>query len=106
VVIPPIPPSPPSPPAAPAAGASSAGASSAGAASGSDGFSNSILNAVDQLQGAQTNASSQAAQVATGQGNIGDAMIAATQASVDTQVTQAMVTKALDAFNSIMGMSF
>ena len=44
--------------------------------------------------------------MAAGQGNIGDAMIASTQASVDTQVTQAMVTKAVDAFNSIMSMSF
>jgi flagellar hook-basal body complex protein FliE len=101
VVIPPIPPTPPSPPTA---ASSSAGATSTSSAS--DGFSNSVLNAVDQLQGAQTNASSQAAQVAAGQGNIGDAMIAATQASVDTQVTQALTTKALDAFNSIMDMSF
>ncbi len=64
------------------------------------------MGAIDQLQNVQTSASSQAAQVAAGQGNIGDAMIASTQASVDTQVTQAMVTKAVDAFNSIMGMSF
>jgi flagellar hook-basal body complex protein FliE len=102
VVVAPIPPSPPPPPTA--ATSSSAGAASTSSAS--DGFSNSVLNAVDQLQSAQTNASSQAAQVAAGQGNIGDAMIAATQASVDTQVTQALTTKALDAFNSIMDMSF
>jgi flagellar hook-basal body complex protein FliE len=106
-VIPPIPPTPPTPPTAPVS--STAGSSGAGAASttsASDGFSNSILDAVNQLQTTQNAATSQAAQVAAGQGNIGDAMIAATQASVDTQVTQALVTKALDAFNSIMGMSF
>jgi flagellar hook-basal body complex protein FliE len=33
-------------------------------------------------------------------------MIAATQASLDTQVTVSLVTKALSAFNQIMDMSF
>ena len=105
MVIPPIPPSPPTPPTA-ATGSSAASSGASSTAGASDGFSNNIMGAIDQLQNVADQRQSQAAQVAAGQGNIGDAMIAATQASVDTQVTQAMVTKAVDAFNSIMGMSF
>ncbi|MHB1486736.1 MAG: flagellar hook-basal body complex protein FliE [Acidimicrobiales bacterium] len=100
MVIPPIPPIPPSPPAAPATGAATAGATGSSGA----GFSNTITQAMDQLQATQNQATSSAAAAATGQGNVADAMIAATQASLDTQVTASLVTKALSAFNQIMNM--
>jgi len=79
--------------------------SSAGSSGGSaGGFSTSVTNAIDQLQQVQSSASSSAALAAAGQGNLADAMIAATQASVDTQVTTAVANKAIAAFTQVMNM--
>jgi flagellar hook-basal body complex protein FliE len=79
--------------------------SSPGSSGGSSGgFSNSVTNAIDQLQQVQNSASSSAALAAAGQGNLADAMIAATQASVDTQVTTAVANKAIAAFTQVMNM--
>jgi flagellar hook-basal body complex protein FliE len=65
-----------------------------------------VGNAVDSLQNAQSTASADEAQAAAGQGNLADTMIAATQASLDTQVSDALIDKAVTSYNSIMGMSF
>jgi flagellar hook-basal body complex protein FliE len=87
-----------------AGGASSAGgAGSAGSAGGS--FGNAVTHAIDSLQQVQNNASLQATQAAAGQGNVTDALIASSQASLSTQVTTAVTNKAIEAFNSIMTMS-
>ncbi len=75
-------------------------------ASGTDSFSNLIGNGVNALQQAQNNASSAEAQAAAGQGNLADTMIAASKASLDTQVTTDLLDKAITSYNSIMQMSF
>ena len=98
-MIPPIAPLPP----LPAAGAPTAAASTASAG---DSFSQAVGNALDSLQNAQTTASTDEAQAAAGQGNLADTMIAATQASLDTQVSDALIEKAVTSYNSIMSMSF
>jgi flagellar hook-basal body complex protein FliE len=85
--------------------AGSAPAASGVSAAGGGDFGNVIANALDNVQSVQNTASTQAAQAAAGQGNIADAMIATTEASVETQVTTAVTNKAVDAFNSIMDMS-
>ncbi len=87
-------------------GPASAGAVAGGgsAAAGSQGFGHAITNAIDSVQQVQSNASTQAAQAAAGQGNIADALIASTQASLATQVTTAVTNKAIDAFTQVMNM--
>ena len=85
---------------------SAAPASGGTAAAGTgDSFSSSISNALDQVQQSQNTASSAEAQAAAGQGSVTDAMIDATQASLDTQVTVALVDKGVSAFTDIMNMS-
>jgi flagellar hook-basal body complex protein FliE len=76
------------------------------ASSGGGSFDNAITDALNSVQQTQNVASTQAAQVAAGQGNIADAMIASTEASLATQVTTAVANKAIDAFTSIMNMQF
>lgn len=100
-----IPPISSSIPSLPAVGSTTTGGSSAGAASaGGSSFDNAISNAIDNLQDVQNTASTDAAQAAAGQGNIADAMIASTQASMATQVTTAVTNKAIDAFTQVMNM--
>ncbi len=83
-------------PAPPSSGAAAAGTGG--------GFSNLISNALDQVQQAQNTASTAEAQAAAGQGSVTDAMIQATQASLDTQVTVALIDKGVSAFTDIMNM--
>jgi flagellar hook-basal body complex protein FliE len=69
-------------------------------------FGDSLTNALDNLQGAQSKADDLSMQVATGKlTNIHDYMIAANQAEIATQLTVAVKNKAVDAFNQIMNMS-
>ncbi len=94
--IPPVPPLPPAPSpltAAPATG-------------GGDAFTNLVTNAVDALQSTQSAASSAEVKAAAGQGNLADVMIAATKASLETQVTTDVLDKALTSYNAIMNMTF
>ncbi|HEY7948619.1 MAG TPA: flagellar hook-basal body complex protein FliE [Acidimicrobiales bacterium] len=79
-------------------------ASGAAPAGGGGDFSGSITNALDQVQQAQNTASTAESQAAMGQGSVTDAMIQATQASLDTQVTVALVNKGVAAFTDIMNM--
>lgn len=80
---------------------------SGGAAAGTGGgFSNSIASALDQVQESQNTASTAEAQAAAGQGSVTDAMIDATQASLETQVTVALADKGVAAFTDIMNMQF
>ena len=76
-----------------------------GAVGGTQSFGQTLVKALDGLQGAQTKADGLAVQAATGDlTNVHDYMIAATEASLATQLTVAVRNKAVDAFNQIMNM--
>jgi flagellar hook-basal body complex protein FliE len=80
-------------------------ATTAAGASGAPGFGQVLGQAVDGLQAAQANADRLAVSAATGDlTNVHDYMIAATEASLDTELTVAVRNKAVDAFNQIMNM--
>ncbi|MDQ1504310.1 MAG: flagellar hook-basal body complex protein FliE [Actinomycetota bacterium] len=75
------------------------------AANGSQGFGQALTKALDGLQGAQAKADHLAVGAATGDlTNVHDYMIAATEASLATQLTVAVRNKAVEAFNQIMNM--
>ena len=62
-------------------------------------------NALDSVQAAQANADNLANQAATGTlTNVSDYMVAAEQANIQTQLTAAVRSNALQAFQQIMGM--
>jgi flagellar hook-basal body complex protein FliE len=63
-----------------------------------------LAGAIDSLSSAQNQASQQALLVSTGQANLGDAMIASQQSSLDTQLATAIKSSAVTAFNQIMSM--
>ena len=80
-------------------------ATTAAPAAGNDSFGGMVSNAIDSLSGAQANADGLAVQAATGKlTDVHDYMIAATQASLATELTVAVRNKAVDAFNDIMRM--
>lgn len=90
-------------------GAGAAGADiatgAAGAVAEAPHFGQSLVKALDGLQGAQTKADGLAVQAATGDlTNVHDYMIAATEVSLATQLTVAVRNKAVEAFNQIMNM--
>lgn len=70
------------------------------------GFASAVGKAIDSLQGVQNAASSAEAGTAAGQGSLTDTMIAATEASLETQVTTSVIDKALAAYNSVIQMTF
>jgi flagellar hook-basal body complex protein FliE len=75
------------------------------AAGNTQSFGQTLTNALDGLSGAQAKADNLAVQAATGDlTNVHDYMIAATEASLATQLTVAVRNKAVDAFNQIMNM--
>jgi flagellar hook-basal body complex protein FliE len=77
----------------------------AGAATGQQGFGSALTRALDGLQATQTKADNLAVQAATGDlTNVHDYMIAATEASLATELTVAVRNKAVEAFTSIMNM--
>jgi flagellar hook-basal body complex protein FliE len=83
--------------AAPAAGA-------AGSSSGAS-FAAELGRGLDAVQGAQTNADGLAVQAATGAlTDPAQYTIAATQATLMTQMATTLENKAVTAFNTIMGM--
>ena len=86
-------------------GLTTSGTSAAGA-TGSQSFGSVATDLVDSLQNQQDNADKLALAASTGNGNVGDVMIAATQASLSTNMTVAVRNKAVEAFNQIMGMQF
>jgi flagellar hook-basal body complex protein FliE len=80
-------------------------AGTAGAANGQQGFGTALTHALDGLQATQTRADTLAVQAATGDlTNVHDYMIAATEASLATELTVAVRNKAVEAFTSIMNM--
>ncbi len=93
-------PLPPTPGPAPAPGPGVSGTT------GSGGFASAIGGAIDSLQRVQNAASAAEAATAAGQGSLTDTMIAATEASLETQVTTSVIDKALAAYNSVIQMTF
>ncbi len=86
------------------AGAASAAGTAATKGTGND-FGDVIANALDGLQGVQSNADGLAVKAATGDLNdVHDYMIAASEASLATEFTVALRDRAVEAFNQIMGM--
>lgn len=76
----------------------------AGSGSGED-FGSMVLDGIDRLEGLQDRSDQLAVKAATGDLNsIHDYTIAATEASVTTQLTVAVRNKAVEAFNEIMRM--
>jgi flagellar hook-basal body complex protein FliE len=79
-------------------------AAGAGASSGAS-FAAELGRGLDAVQGAQTNADSLAVQAATGTlTDPAQYTIAATQATLMTQMATTLENKAVTAFNTIMGM--
>jgi flagellar hook-basal body complex protein FliE len=75
------------------------------AAGATQGFGQTLSQAIDGLSGAQAKADNLAVQAATGDlTNVHDYMIAATEASLATQLTVAVRNKAVESFNQIMNM--
>jgi flagellar hook-basal body complex protein FliE len=71
----------------------------------SGGFATSLAGAVDNLSAVQAKADDLAVQAATGTlTNPHDYLIAASEASLTTQMTVAVRNKAIEAFNEIMRM--
>lgn len=86
------------------AGDTAAATANAGAA-GTQSFGQMMTKALDSLQGAQAKADRLAVSAATGDlTNVHDYMIAATEASLATQLTVAVRNKAVEAFNQIINM--
>lgn len=85
--------------------AASAGAPSSASAAGGANFAAELGKGLDAVSGAQANADGLAVQAATG-GLVDPATytIAATQASLMTQLASTVQSKAVAAFNTIMGM--
>jgi flagellar hook-basal body complex protein FliE len=74
------------------------------ASSGTD-FASVLSKGLDSLQASQTNADTLAVKAATGDlTDISQYTIAATQASLATQLASTLTTKAVDSFNQIMGL--
>jgi flagellar hook-basal body complex protein FliE len=72
---------------------------------GTEAFGQTLTRALDGLQASQTKADNLAVQAATGDlTNVHDYMIAATEASLATELTVAVRNKAVEAFNQIMNM--
>jgi flagellar hook-basal body complex protein FliE len=85
--------------------ASAAGTDASAAAGSSGSFSNALSAGLDNLQQLQSTADGLAVQAADGTlTNVHDYMIAATKASVATDLTVAVRNKAVDAFNEILRM--
>lgn len=94
------------PPTAPLTGTTpTAGTDRTAAAAGPD-FGQILAHGIEQLQGLHDKTDQLAVQAATGDlTSLHDYTIAATEASVATQLTTAVRNKALEAFQEIMRMS-
>ncbi|SOD71340.1 flagellar hook-basal body complex protein FliE [Jatrophihabitans sp. GAS493] len=85
--------------------ASAAPATTGTSAASGTSFGDMLSNGLNSVQAAQSNADNLAVQAATGQlTNVADYTIAATQASLMTSLASTLRTKAVDAFNQVMGM--
>lgn len=86
------------------AGATGAAAATSGANAGGD-FATALGHGLDQVAGAQANANDLAVQAATGAlTDPAQLTIATTQATLMTQLMTTIQSKAVTAFNTVMGM--
>ena len=84
--------------------ASAGSVGSAGSATGGD-FASMLSNGLDQVSSSQANAENLAVQAATGQlTDPAQLTIATTQATLMTQLATTLQSKAVTAFNTIMGL--
>lgn len=84
---------------------SGAGATAGAGASTGSSFASMLEKGINEVQSTQANADSLAVQAATGSlTDIHNYTIAATQASLVTELATTIRTKGVDAFNQIMGM--
>jgi flagellar hook-basal body complex protein FliE len=74
------------------------------AASGTDGFANLLGTALDQLNATTSNAETLALEGATGQANVADVTVAATEAQLAVQLATTVRNEGVTALNSIMSM--
>jgi flagellar hook-basal body complex protein FliE len=96
---------PPITPVTAIAGASPASATPAASAStGSGGFANVLGSALDQLDATTSNAQTLALEGATGQANVADVTVAATEAQLAVQLATTVRNEGVTALNSIMSM--
>jgi len=96
---------PPISPGAIAPAVNGAGQAAGTASTEGAGFGDLIAKGVENLQGLQDNADKLGVQAATGDlTDVHDYMIAASQASLATELTVAVRNKAVEAFNEIMRM--
>jgi flagellar hook-basal body complex protein FliE len=89
------------------AGASPASATpsvTASAASGSGGFANVLGSALDDLNSTTSNAATLAVEGATGQANVADVTVAATEAQLAVQLATTVRNEGVTALNSIMSL--
>ncbi|HEY2042594.1 MAG TPA: flagellar hook-basal body complex protein FliE [Jatrophihabitans sp.] len=92
----------PTPPTAPT---SAAGATGASGATGGSSFASVLGQGLDAVSSAQSKADNLAVKAATGDlTDVHDYTIAATQASLLTELASTLRTKGVDAINQIMGM--
>jgi len=99
-ITPPILPTPPTTPIT-----TVPGTATGAEAAQSGGFANALTGAVDNLAATQARADGLAVQAATGTlANPHDYLIAASEATLTTQMTVAVRNKAIEAFNEIMRM--
>jgi flagellar hook-basal body complex protein FliE len=88
-----------------ASASSAPAAATTTAASGGTDFASVLSKGLSSLQATQTNADQLAVKAATGDlTDISQYTIAATQASLATQLASTLSTKGVEAFNQIMGM--
>ena len=80
--------------ATPATGAATSGSNAS--------FGDILAQAIDGMQGAQASAQSQATQVAAGSGNLSDAMIASSEALLQTQLFVSVRNAATSALNQVL----
>lgn len=100
-----IPPIPPIPSISAAVGTASASAApQATAATGTDGFANMLGSALDQLNATTSKADTLAIEGATGQANVADVTVAATEAQLAVQLATTVRNEGVTALNSIMSM--
>jgi flagellar hook-basal body complex protein FliE len=93
------------PPTVSPADGSSGVSTTSGPEGPSGAFGDLLVDGIDRLEAVQDHADQLAVQAATGDlDNIHDYTLAATEASVTTQLTVAVRNQALDAFNEIMRM--
>lgn len=76
----------------------------AGIGANSVSFQNVLGQAIDSLNGITNNASSLSLKAAAGKANVVDATVATTEAELATQLTSAIVSKAVVSLNTIMNM--